>query len=130
MWSASYMRAARRRSSWYVSTHRIAGLARVRVLTPRRQPVPGVALQSTERVMHSRMPDAPPWVPPAILKGGALDALREPARFLEIVSDLSPGDAVCDWLQRTTIDRPDVVLLGARARGAALAWLQSLCFDA
>lgn len=68
-------------------------------------------LQASNRVLHSQTP--PAWMPPAIVE--ALDKTPMPMspRFLEIVSDLSPGDAIVDWLERTAVDRADIVLLGA-----------------
>jgi nucleotide-binding universal stress UspA family protein len=67
--------------------------------------------QSSNRVLHSHTP--PEWMPPAIAKHELLDKFVTPPRFLEIVTDLGPGDAIVEWLERSEIDRPDVVLLGA-----------------
>jgi hypothetical protein len=78
-----------------------------------RQPAPGGPLlhQSSNRVLHAHAP--PDWMPPAIAKDEMLDTFATPPRFLEIVSDLGPGDAIVDWLERSAVGRPDVVLLGA-----------------
>lgn len=61
-------------------------------------------------MLHS---DAPDWFPPAL--AAQLDGVgfAKKPRFLELITDLSPGDALVEFLERATVSQPDVVLLGA-----------------
>jgi hypothetical protein len=80
--------------------------------------VPGPALQASNRVLHSATP--PEWLPPSIAEQLLGMRFKTAPRYLTIISDLSPGDALVDWLERG-VRRPDLVLLGARESARARA---------
>ena len=75
--------------------------------------------------MHSAEP--PVWVPPKVIESLRSIGFATPPRYLEIASDLSPGDAIVDWLQRSAVGRPDVVLLGARPATACTGGPATSC---
>ncbi len=57
----------------------------------------------------------PVWVPAAIQGALARTQFATAPHFVEVVSDLAPGDAVLEWLAETPpASRPNIVLLGSR----------------
>ena len=67
--------------------------------------------QASTRALHF---DSPGWFPPALAAQLSGVAFAKKPRFIELVSDLAPGDALVEFLERDTVSRPDVVLLGTR----------------
>ena len=61
-------------------------------------------------MLYSASPD---WFPRSLAAQLSGIALAKPPQYLELITDLAPGDAVVEWLERSTVSQPDVVLLGA-----------------
>lgn len=69
----------------------------------------------THRALHSDLSGMPAWLPPALVEALATTAAARSVEFVEIVSDLSPGDAILQWLAEQPANlQPNVVLLGSR----------------